>query len=163
MLIKKLNLSVLLLISFGLTKVNAQEAVTASGGNASGNGGSISYTVGQVNYTNVKSSSGSISQGVQQPFEISVVSGIEEIQNITLSVQAYPNPTTNNLTLKCDELKAKHYRAILFDINGRVLSEQNILTAETIIPMEQYGKQTYFLKVYETPTREVKTFKIIKN
>jgi hypothetical protein len=159
---KKVKLSMILLISFGLTELNAQEVVTASGGNASGSGGSTSYTVGQVIYTTNTNSNGSINQGVQFPFEISIISRIEEDININLSYQVYPNPTTKNLTLRIDELKGKHYRAILFNINGKVLSEQIVTTTETRISMEQYGTETYFLKIIELPSREVKTFKLIK-
>ena len=156
---KRLKLSILLVISLGLTKLNAQEAVTTSGGNASGSGGSISYTVGQVVYTSNKSSSGSISQGVQQPYEISIVSGIEDLLGITLT--AFPNPTTNNLTLKIENKEEKQFVASLFDINGRQLSKQVIANSETTIPMEQFIGSTYFLKVFDGK-KEIKTFKIIK-
>ena len=156
---KRLNFSILLLISIGLTKLNAQDVVTASGGNASGSGGSISYTVGQVVYTSNKSSSGSISQGVQQPYEISIVSGIEDLQGITLT--AFPNPTTNNLTLKIENKEENQFSATLFDINGRQLSKQVISNSETTIPMEQFNVSTYFLKVFDSK-KEIKTFKIIK-
>lgn len=153
----------LLLTGFGLTAVHAQEAVSTSGNTAAGSGGSASYTIGQVSYTSNIGSRGSISQGVQQAFEISIVSGIEEGNNISLTIHAYPNPTTNNLILKTDDLKMKHYRAVLLDINGNMLSEHSITSSETIIPMEQFATQTYFLKVIESPSREVKTFKVIKN
>lgn len=156
---KRFKLSILLVISLGLTKLNAQEAVTASGGNASGSGGSISYTIGQVVYTSNKSSSGSISQGVQQPYEISIVSGIEDIQGITLT--AYPNPTISNLTLKIDNKEEKQFVASLFDINGKLLLKQVVSNIETTVPMEQFSVSTYFLKVFDGK-KEIKTFKIIK-
>jgi hypothetical protein len=40
-------LAVFLLI-LGLTRLQAQKAITATGGNASGSEGSVSYSVGQV-------------------------------------------------------------------------------------------------------------------
>ncbi len=42
----------LLLMLFGITSVKAQQVVVASGGNAAGSGGSISYSVGQNAYKN---------------------------------------------------------------------------------------------------------------
>ncbi|MGC8754863.1 MAG: hypothetical protein ACP5QJ_07625, partial [Thermosulfidibacteraceae bacterium] len=75
---KKLKLSAVLLLGLGLTGLQAQESVNATGGNASGNGGTVAYSVGQVVYTTNTGTNGSVAQGVQQPFEISVVSGIEE-------------------------------------------------------------------------------------
>lgn len=159
MIHEKVKLSILLVISLGLTKLNAQEAVTASGGNASGSSGSISYTVGQVAYSSNKSSSGSISQGVQQPYLIMVISGIDDLQNISL--KAYPNPTTNNLTLKIENKEENQFVALLFDINGKLLSKQVISNSETTIPMEEFNNSTYFLKVFDSK-KEIKTFKIIK-
>ena len=46
--------------------VHAQEALTASGGGASGIGGSSSYSIGQVFYSNYIGLTGSEAQGVQQ-------------------------------------------------------------------------------------------------
>jgi len=45
---KRLKLSAVLLLGLGLTGLQAQESVNATGGNASGSGGSVSYSVGQV-------------------------------------------------------------------------------------------------------------------
>ena len=110
-------------------------------------------------YTSNKSSSGSISQGVQQPYEISIVSEIEDLQGITLT--AFPNPTTNNLTLKIDNKEEKQFVASLFDINGKLLLKQVVSNIETTVPMEQFSVSTYFLKVFDGK-KEIKTFKIIK-
>lgn len=62
--------------------LNAQETLSSAGGNATGSGGSISYTVGQVFYNSFSGETGSIAQGVQQPFEISL---LLVTQKITLS------------------------------------------------------------------------------
>ncbi|MGI6479934.1 MAG: hypothetical protein ACOX0M_10915 [Salinivirgaceae bacterium] len=103
MRLKRLKLSAVLLLGLGLTGLQAQTSVNATGGDASGSGGSVSYSVGQVAYQTHTGTSGSVSEGVQQPFEISVVTGIEEAKGINLSVSAYPNPTTDYLTLEVEE------------------------------------------------------------
>ena len=46
----KMKLITMLLLSLGFTGLNAQEAIPATGGEASGSGGTVSYTVGQVAY-----------------------------------------------------------------------------------------------------------------
>ncbi|HNY52249.1 MAG TPA: hypothetical protein PKJ27_02320, partial [Bacteroidales bacterium] len=100
---KRLKLSVVFLLGLGLIGLQAQENVNATGGNASGSGGSASYSVGQVVYTSNTETDGSVTQGVQQPYEIWVATAIEEAQAINLLVTAYPNPTTDYLTLRIDE------------------------------------------------------------
>ena len=85
-----------------LSYMQAQQihaSVNAAGGNASGTGGSVSYSVGQLFFTTAFGTYGSVSEGVQQPFEISVLSGVEDITGIDLYYSVYPNPTIGKLTL----------------------------------------------------------------
>ena len=72
---KPLALLVAGLLCAGLTQ--AQESVNSTGGNATGSGGTVSYTIGQVGYTTNTGSNGSVAQGVQQAYEILTV-GINE-------------------------------------------------------------------------------------
>jgi predicted membrane channel-forming protein YqfA (hemolysin III family) len=48
---KKLKLSIVVFFVVGLTGLQAQKSVNSAGGNASGNGGMVRYSVGQVFYT----------------------------------------------------------------------------------------------------------------
>lgn len=52
-----------------LTGLQSQEAILTSGGNASGSGGTVSYSIGQTFYTTYMGANGSVSHGVQHPFE----------------------------------------------------------------------------------------------
>ncbi len=151
----------LLLLGFSITTAQAQQALPATGGNASGSGGTVAYSVGQVVYTTSTGSNGSVAEGVQQPYEISIVLGIEDNQ-ISLNIQAYPNPTTDYLTLNIgnNELSALNFQ--LFDISGKLIENKKITSATETIRMENLPTATYFLKVTNN-NKEVKTFKIIKN
>jgi len=160
---KKLKLSAVLFLGLGLTGLQAQTAVPATGGNASGSGGTVSYSVGQVAYTtNTGGSNGSVAQGVQQPFEISVITGLEEAKGISLSLSAYPNPTTDFLNLKVENYDNTNLSYQLFDMNGKLLESKKITGNQTSIVMSNLVPATYFVKVTES-NKEVKTFKIIKN
>jgi hypothetical protein len=159
---KKVKLSSLLLFGIGLTGLQAQEAVSATGGNATGSSGTVSYTVGQVAYTTNSASSGTITQGVQQPFEIMIVTGIEATNDIKLDWSAYPNPATGFVKLKLNNYNMENLIYQLFDMNGKLIRTRKVDGNETIIPMENIAPSTYFLRVTED-NKEVKTFKIIKN
>jgi hypothetical protein len=150
------------LLGLGLTGLQAQECVNATGGNASGSGGSASYSVGQVVYTTHTGTSGSVAEGVQQPYEISVVTAIEEAKGINLSVSAYPNPTTDYLTLEVKEFDLSNLSFQLYDMNGKLLLNEKITGNQTSIVMSNLVPATYFVKVIQG-SKEVKTFKIIKN
>ena len=159
---KKLKLSAVLLLGLGLTGLQAHTSINATGGNASGSGGSASYSVGQVVYTTNTRTNGSVAQGVQQPFEISVVTAIEEAKGINLSVSAYPNPTTDYLTLEVKEFELSNMSFQLYDMSGKLLQNEKITGNQTSIVMSNLVPATYFVKVIQD-NKEVKTFKIIKN
>ena len=160
--LRVLGVATLVTFAFSLSSATAQESVNATGGNASGSGGSASYSVGQVVYTTNTGTSGSVAQGVQQPYEISVVTGLEEAKGINLSVSAYPNPTTDFLELKVESEKLKDLSFQLYDMNGKLLQSEKITGNQTSIVMSNLVPATYFVKVTEG-NKEVKTFKIIKN
>ena len=67
MRLKRLKICAVLLLGLGLTGLQAQESVNATGGDASGSGGSVSYSVGQITYQTHTGINGSVAEGVQQP------------------------------------------------------------------------------------------------
>jgi hypothetical protein len=145
-----------------ITGVNAQETVTASGGDASGSGGTISYSIGQTLYTIHLGSEGSVAHGVQQPYEISIISGIDGTEGVLLTLIAYPNPTRDVLTLKVENYKSENLTYRVFDLNGKLLEISKLNDYETQIVMSKYPPALYILKVYDNQ-KEIKIFKIIKN
>ncbi len=167
--LKVINLTVafLLTFTFSLSTVTAQESINASGDNASGSGGSVSYSVGQVVYQSHTGSTGSITEGVQQPYEISVITTLEEAEGIALLATAFPNPTDNYLTLSIDD-NVQTRNALsqlsfqLYDMNGNLLQSEKITGNQTSIVMSNLVPATYFVKVIQDQ-KEIKTFKIFKN
>jgi hypothetical protein len=159
---KKISVALLVFCMFGSgIAILAQNAIPACGGNATGSGASVSYTVGQVVYT-VITNSGSVAQGVQQPYEISVVTSLESAKDISLEISVYPNPANDYLKLKIDGDVKTQCNASLYDINGNLLQTIKIEGNETSIVISNYVSSTYFLKVKDN-NKEIKTFKIIKN
>jgi len=162
MRLKRLIIAVLFFIHV-MTGLQAQEAIPAAGGNAWVSGqGSVSYSVGQVVYTTYTGTAGSIAQGVQQPYEISVISGIEEARDMNLLVSAYPNPATDYLILRVNHFEISNLSLQLFDIDGRLLMSQIPSGNETSIDMSNFVPAIYLMKVLER-NKEIKTFRIIKN
>ncbi len=160
---KKLVFSVIFIIGLRLTGLQAQELIQASGGEASGSEGSTSYSIGQVFYkANIGTDTYSIIEGVQQPYEISIVSVIEQTKGINLNCLVYPNPTSDFLILKAANFENENLCYNLLDIKGNLIERGSITDGEVNIKMEILVPAIYFIKVIQE-TNEIITFKIIKN
>lgn len=155
----------ILFCGIGPAGLQAQEAILAAGGDASGSGGSISISVGQIaNTTHTGTNGYSVAEGVQQPYEISVV-GVEEDKEGSLDCIVYPNPVQGHLTIKIDNPILYNIESIeyqLYDLNGKLLQKKKLSGSETSISMTKLIPATYFLKITDSE-KEIKIFKIIKN
>jgi hypothetical protein len=157
---KKTITSVAFLL-LGLGGLHAQESPTASGGDATGSGGTVAYSVGQVVYTTNTDASGTVSQGVQQAYEI-FTTGIKETElNISLSI--FPNPTADNLTLQISDYNNEKLSYQLFDMQGKLLNNGQVTAQQTQINTSSLPSATYFINVVNQENKQVQSFKIIKN
>jgi hypothetical protein len=136
-----------------------QDAIPASGGEATGSGGTSSYSVGQLVYTTT-TGSGTVSQGVQQSIELFTLSN-PELNTVNLTAVTYPNPTSDYIILKISDNALDNLSYKLIDINGRAISNGTISGTDTRIAMQSLALGMYILKVNQN-NQELKTFKIIK-
>jgi hypothetical protein len=158
---KKIGFTVLLLLCLGITTLKAQQSANAAGGDATGTGGSASYSVGQVAYTSVTGSNGSSNQGVQQPYEF-FVTGIDDYKDISLTVTVFPNPTQSVVNLKVESTAFENLSFQLYTVNGQLLASSKITEALTTIPMQALAAGPYLLRVVNSE-KPLKSFTIIKN
>jgi hypothetical protein len=142
------------------TAIFAQQGAISAGGTANGTGGSVTYTVGETNYINTTAAGGTITQGLQQPYEIFLV-GIEEV-SLPVDLSLFPNPTNDYLILNVAGGNADDLTYQLYDMNGKLLSEKKMVNTQTSISMINFASATYFIKVINSKN-ESKEFKIIKN
>jgi hypothetical protein len=139
----------------------AQSSANASGGNATGSGGTVAYSVGQVVYTTNTSDSGSVIQGVQHAYEI-LTTGIKETE-LNISLTAFPNPTVDNLTLQISDYNNEKLSYQLYDLQGKLLSKAQIIAKQTQINMTSLPVATYFVTIVNQESKNIQSFKIIKN
>ena len=139
----------------------AQQSMNSSGSDAYGIGGSVAFSIGQVLYTMNEGPVGSILQGVQQPFEISVETGYYDITEQDLKITTYPNPSKDNLILKVESNNFEELYYILTDSRGVCLRNEQIIGEETKIELTSLPPSTYLLKIFKNK-KEQKYFKIIK-
>lgn len=142
--------SVLLFNSYG------QQNTLPAGGDASGAGGSASYSVGQVDYANSSGANGNTNEGVQQPYEFFQEVGLEE-NNFVSSI--FPNPTTDIILIDFNYMAPRSLS--VFDAAGKLIQNFDTDMNSIEIDMSSYAKGSYMVKIQEN--KALNTIKIIKN
>lgn len=142
----------------------SQQGTVAAEGNATGFTGSVSYSFGQAVYTSQFSPDGNVNQGIQQPFDVLMVSTSKIGDAFTTSV--YPNPATTSIHLQIDPVVNGNYKLSelsysLTDISGRHIKENNVISTSTMIPVDGLTEAIYFLNI-QYRHENIKTFKIVK-
>ena len=148
------------LLSFSVQAQTSHQVLSATGGDASGSGGTVAYSVGQIAYTTSTGTTGSVAQGVEQAYEISSVGIKETALNISLSV--FPNPTSDFLTLKVEDYNNEALSYNLLDEQGKLVLNEQIITQDTQVAMSTLARGAYFINIVQA-NKKIQTFKIIKN
>jgi hypothetical protein len=152
-----------ILFLFSISYSFSQSSVNASGNTFIVGTSSISYTLGQIDFTNYSNATTVIYLGVQQPQsgtpKFITLEAVNPEQNLVFT--AYPNPTFDNIKIHLSSL-GTIYNYFLFDTSGKLIKEGNFKDNESIISLENFPTATYFLKVISENGFE-KNIKIIKN
>jgi len=139
----------------------SQQASVTSGKDISNANGSISFSIGQPNYEVKNSSQGVANEGVQQPFEILVLSIIDSSED-SLSMTLYPNPSTDFITLSSKNENLEELSFALIDNSGKIiLNDQKVNSENEKINIKALPSNMYFLIISKL-NKKSKTFKFLK-
>ena len=137
----------------------AQQVVATAGSTLGNANGSISYTIGEGVAQTLTKGGKTITQGFHQT--TMSVTMVSELKDLDFSISVFPNPTSDELTLKLNKENVSGLQYLLFDINGKLIFQKNLESNETEVPVHQLAIGFYIIKV-QAGTKELKTFKIIK-
>ena len=141
---KKISVCIyLFIISF----TNAQNTITTTGSDFSGDNFSISYTVGQLKVNTIDNVNSSplildFLQGVQYGFD---VYDCRDYNSISFSV--YPNPTSSFVNISFEKL-TDPITLRVFDIRGRLINENVFSNKLVQVDMSNYANGIYILSFY---------------
>ncbi|MEY8758354.1 T9SS type A sorting domain-containing protein [Chryseobacterium tongliaoense] len=147
----------ILFITIGQLK--AQSAVLATGTNASGGNGSVSYSVGQSAYL-YKGTNSQVMEGVQQAYEISTLS-TDETTVTEDGIFLYPNPFKDYLYLDFTVNNYKNSEYQLFDAQGKLIKKDKITQSKSEFNFSSLPSAMYIIRINQEG-KNIKTFKIIK-
>ena len=132
---------------FIVTFTNAQNTITTTGSDFSGDNISISYTIGQLKVNTIDNVNSTplildFLQWVQYCFDVYVC---RDYNSISFSI--YPNPTSSFVNISFEKLEAPITLRV-FDIRGRLINENIFSEKITQFDMSNYSNGIYFLSFY---------------
>jgi hypothetical protein len=151
-----------ILAVFSAKLANAQSGANTAGVEATGSGGKVNASVGQV-FTNTNTSALFYTvEGVQQPYEISVITSNEELHEMAGGITVYPNPFIDGVNIKLEKSLGPDTSYLLTDFNGKAVKQGVIESDITSIDAALFARGTYLLSILNGNTL-TKSYKIIKN
>jgi len=139
-----------------------QISLNTSGGDAFSSQGSVAYSIGQVFVQISESPEISVSEGVQQAYEISLYNAIPEASALEVSILAYPNPTMNDLNIELQGWRHEKASFEVYDAQGKKVSAGDFNQSTLSIDARLWSSGNYFLHIYSPDGEQAASVKIIK-
>lgn len=89
-------------------------------------------------------------------------SDIISTENLDFDIVAYPNPTSDKIKIGHNSKIKENFSVTIYDLNGRTLITKQLTEQENEINMEYLPSALYEVKVMNSKSQLVKSFKIIK-
>ncbi|MGC9343330.1 MAG: T9SS type A sorting domain-containing protein [Bacteroidales bacterium] len=158
---KKLVILLSLMLIFSSAEVVAQQTMSSAFDNLSSTSGSVSYTVGQMLFTDLNNLDFQIYQAINIPIETFQKNNTGIVKKET-SFYAFPNPCTDFVILKFNSIESTDLIYQLFDINGNLKKQGAITWNETQIELIDLPPSLYLVRILENQ-KEIENIKFIKN
>jgi len=108
--------------------IYAQQSINTLGANVKTNSGSITYTLGQIDFISLENRGVWMNQGVQQPY-FSMIDPVIEPEGCIV----FPNPTTGFLLINLSDANEISVRYQIYSTTGALIgSGENIRTTDKI-------------------------------
>lgn len=158
-----MRFELIIVLSVFSTLAYSQKGPVAAGGNATGAGGSVSYSIGQIDYIAPTGSGGNSNEGLQQPYELFVVSSTSINENEkSVSITVFPNPTSHSVLIDFKNSDFKNHSYKITDAQGKLISENKIIENTSTINVSEFNSGIYFISILNSNS-ELKTYKLIKH
>ena len=151
---------------FTMAQLSLAPTVIASFGNWSNNGGyTLSATSGEMMIQTFSVGNNILTQGFQQPDDKDV--GIQQLIEDGLTINIFPNPTNDLITVNIQSENAETYGLIMYDLLGRTLSlpgtlDRSHTQMQQSFNLSQLPSATYFVCVVNAQGEIKHSFKIQK-
>ncbi|MEQ9165344.1 MAG: T9SS type A sorting domain-containing protein [Fulvivirga sp.] len=153
---------ILFLLTFSIYgSVHAQNSISSTGGSIESDTGNVSYSIGQVFFSNISDDNVSLYEGVIQIEELyKEVVGFEEYTELSLS--AFPNPTARRIIINWEESYIESINYYLINENGQAVMKGVLDSINNQIDMSNLPPSVYYLSILNGKN-QYQNFKIVKS
>ena len=137
------------------SQTEAQISNNASGNDIFNNAGSIAYSIGELFYVE-KGAHNTTTEGIQNGITINPVNNKSSIK-----ISIYPNPTSDYVYFKVQNLFYENYSFKIYNSNGTELLHGRIQNMNTSVSLSHLPPSIYLCKIYRDQL-EMLTYQIIK-
>ena len=120
----------------------SQQTISAAGGEAAGISGTVSYTIGQVDFITLDKPAGWINLGVQQP-QPKPGAG----PDVRIPCLVYPNPTSGNLRVSTTDPGFQSFSYTLYDFQGRLVRQEKDVAVADAIHIGDLAEGIYLISI----------------
>ena len=145
-MLNKFLCGIAIIVISGFGKFHAQQAIAATGFDATGSGGSSSYSVGQIDYS-AKGANNEITEGLQQPYEI-VTLAVSDNGNVEKNISLYPNPVKDILFVDFNQEKFSNSTYQLYDAQGKLIKNGNFSQKKNELNFSMLPASVYIIRIF---------------
>ncbi len=145
-------------IGFAQTTPNMQ-LLSTSGDRFNSTNYQLDWSIGECVTATHKTDSYVITQGFHQ--DTYIITLVKDLAKNT-DISVFPNPTSDMLTVRCDNCKNNSSILTVTDTQGKIIRQKIITSKDEHINLSGYADGIYFLSVKQQ-NELIKTFNIIKN
>ena len=149
----------ILIVCFVSAQSVTPELVSSSGGHYEGSSYQLDWSIGEVAVETYTGTTYTLSQGFHQ--NTYTVTAVKKLKFDNVEITAYPNPTSDFITIKNSDKLQKDLTVEVADIQGKIYLIEKYTSDKKKVNFAKFSAGMYFLNVKLKGTT-IKSFKIIK-
>ena len=129
-----------------ISSVLAQSNIVTAGGDAASSSGSVSYSIGQIDFQYTSSADYSVSEGVQQTYSFDTALSIDDIQyDFQLSI--WPNPSADEMNIEYTTSYELPLSLTVTDVKGAVVANRSVTQGQYSFNVNTWAAGTYYISL----------------
>ena len=129
-----------------ISSVLAQSNIVTAGGDAASSSGSVSYSIGQIDFQYTSSADYSVSEGVQQTYSFDTALSIDDIQ-YDFQISIWPNPSADEMNIEYTTSYELPLSLTVTDVKGAVVASQSVTQGQYSFNVNTWAAGTYYVNL----------------